>query len=214
LGTSGAVKAGYPLVTGLLVLALGFGAFTIASVGVGLARHGDSLLYGDTLTVPLELSPDEFAPPLDGLELRGWPNVTAEVKDPTSKQMFLSSARDFGTLVLFVVGLWLLRGFLRSVMEGGPFGTPNVQRLRRIGFLLVLGAPAIANPASCSATSTVLDWGRIATSEQDGGRRRKPRESVTSPCEHLLRGRVLHLGRDVGPAAQLEPVRERRELVG
>jgi DUF2975 family protein len=130
-------------VTGLLVLALAFGAVMIASVGVGLARDGDSLLYGDTLTVPLELSPDEFAPLPDGLELRGWPDVTAEVKDPTSKQMILRSARDFGPLALFVVGLWLLRGFLRSVMEGDPFGPPNVQRLRRIGFLLVLGAPTV-----------------------------------------------------------------------
>jgi DUF2975 family protein len=140
---SGAVKAGHALVTGLLVLALAFGAVTIASVGVGLARHGDSLLYGNTLTVPLELSPDEFAPLPDPLELRGWPDVTAEVRDPTSKQMFLRSARDFGPLVLFVVGLWLLRAFLRSVMEGDPFGAPNVRRLRRIGFLLVLGAPAV-----------------------------------------------------------------------
>jgi DUF2975 family protein len=140
---SGAVKAGYALVTGALVLTLVFGAVAIASVGVGLARHGDSLLYGHTLTVPLELSPDEFAPLPDGLELRGWPDVTAEVKDPSSNQMFLRSARDFGPLMLLVGGLWLLRGFLRSVIQGDPFGTPNVKRLRRLGFLLVLGAPAV-----------------------------------------------------------------------
>jgi hypothetical protein len=140
---SGAVKAGYALVTGLLCLTLAFCAVAIASVGVGLARDGDSLLYGQTLTVPLEISPDEFAPLPDGLAFRGWPEVSAEVRDPTSKQMFLRSARDFGPVVLLAIGLWLLRGFLRSVMNGDPFGAPNVQRLRRIGFLLVLGAPAV-----------------------------------------------------------------------
>jgi hypothetical protein len=32
---------------------------------------------------------------------------------------------------------------MRSVVEGDPFGAPNVQRLRRLGFLLVVGAPAV-----------------------------------------------------------------------
>ncbi len=50
---------------------------------------------------------------------------------------------DLGPLLLFIAGLWLLRGLARSVTEGDPFGAPNVQRLRRLGFLLVAGGPAV-----------------------------------------------------------------------
>jgi hypothetical protein len=140
---SRAVTIGYRLVTLFLVIAVAFGAVAIASVGVGLARDGDSLLYGDTLTVPLQLSPDDAGPLPSGVRFQGWPDVSAEVKHPTSKQMLLRSATDFGPLVLFVAGLWLLRGFARSVRDGDPFGAPNVQRLRRLGFLLVVGAPLV-----------------------------------------------------------------------
>jgi DUF2975 family protein len=140
---SGAVKAGYGLATGLLVLTLVFGALAVVSLGVGLARHGDSILYGNTLRVPLELSPDEVHGLPSDVELRGWPGVDLEVSDPTSKQMLLRSATDLGPLVLFIAGLWLLRGFMRSVVEGDPFGASNVQRLRRLGFILVIGAPAV-----------------------------------------------------------------------
>jgi hypothetical protein len=140
---SRAVKTGYSLVSGLLVLALVFGALTIVSVGMGLARHGDSLLYGQRLAVPLELSPDEVHGLPPDVRLRGWPGVDVEVKDPTTKQMLLRSAMDFGPLLLFVTGLWHLRNFMRSVVQGDPFGTSNAQRLRRLGFLLVAGAPAV-----------------------------------------------------------------------
>jgi hypothetical protein len=69
--------------------------------------------------------------------------VSLEIKDPTTKQMVLRSAMDLGPLLLFIAGLWLLRGLAGSVLEGDPFGAPNVQRLRRLGFLLVAGAPAV-----------------------------------------------------------------------
>jgi DUF2975 family protein len=140
---SGAVKTGNALVTFLLVLALAFGVFSVVSVGVGLARQGDSLFYGSSLSVPLELSPDEVHSLPPGVRLSDWPAVTVDVKDPTTKQMLLRSATDIGPLLLFIAGLWLLRSFMRSVMEGDPFGAPNVQRLRRLGLLLVAGAPAV-----------------------------------------------------------------------
>jgi hypothetical protein len=140
---SRAVTIGYRLVTFFLVFAIGFSAFAIVSLGVGLARDGDSLLYGDTLTVPLQLSPEDAGPLPSGVHFRGWPDVSAEVENPTSKQMLLRSAMDFGPLVLFVAGLWLVQGFARSVKAGDPFGAANVQRLRRLGFLLVAGAPFV-----------------------------------------------------------------------
>jgi len=48
-----------------------------------------------------------------------------------------------GPFVLLAGALWLLRGLARSVREGDPFGPANVQRLRRLGFLLVVGAPVV-----------------------------------------------------------------------
>lgn len=65
------------------------------------------------------------------------------MNDPTTKQMFLRSAPDLGPVVLFVFGLWLMRGFLGTVVAGDPFGTANAKRLRWIGFLLVIGAPVV-----------------------------------------------------------------------
>jgi DUF2975 family protein len=95
------------------------------------------------MSVPLQLSPEEAGPLPSGVEFQGWPDVTAKVTNPTSKQVLLRSAMDFGPLVLFVAGLWLVRGFARSVKEGDPFGAANVNRLRRLGFLLVVGAPLV-----------------------------------------------------------------------
>lgn len=140
---SGAVRAGQAIVTALLVFTVAFAVLVVASVGVGIARDGDSLLYGDTLTVPLQLSPDDLGPLPEGLRLNGWPDVHVEIHDPTTKQMLLRSATDFGPLALFIAGLWLLRGFMRSVREGDPFGVANVRRLRGLGFLLVVGAPLV-----------------------------------------------------------------------
>jgi hypothetical protein len=140
---SGAVRTGYVLVTGLLFLAIAFGVLAIASVAVGLARHGDSILYGDTLRVPLEISPDDLRRLPAGLTLNSWPAVSVEIHNPTTQQMLLLSAKDLGPLVLIITGLVLLRGFMRSVRDGDPFGAANVRRLRGIGFVLVLGAPLV-----------------------------------------------------------------------
>jgi Protein of unknown function (DUF2975) len=141
---SGSVRIGYTLVTVLLILALAFGSVALVSIGMGLARDGESLLYGDTLTVPLQLSPDDVGPLPSGVRLQGWPDITVEVSDPTTEQMFLRSATDIGPLLLFIAGLWLMRRFLRSVRDGDPFGAPNVGRLRALGFILVVGAPLVA----------------------------------------------------------------------
>lgn len=141
---SGAVRAGYALVTVLLVLTAAFCVLLTVSVVVGLARDGDSLLYGDTLTVLYQLSPESIGPMPPELRLRGWVDVNVEVHDPTTEQMLLRTATDIGPSALFLAGLWLLRGFMRSVMKGDPFGSANVARLRRLGFILVAGGPIVA----------------------------------------------------------------------
>jgi hypothetical protein len=141
--SSRAVTAGYRIANLLLVLTVAFGVFWLVSLVVGIARGGASPLYGATLQVPLQLSPEDVGPLPPGLHVNGWPDVTLDVEDPTTEQMLLRAALDLGPLLLFLAGVWLLRGFLRSVLDGDPFGARNVQRLRGIGFVLVIGAPVV-----------------------------------------------------------------------
>jgi hypothetical protein len=70
--------------------------------------------------------------------------MTVDVQDPTTKQTLLQDALAIGPGLLVIAGLWLLRGFLRSVLAGDPFGARNVQRLRNLGLLLAAGTPLVA----------------------------------------------------------------------
>ena len=140
---SGAVITANGLLNVMFWGGLLFGVLAIASVVVGVVTGGESLLHGDRLMVPLELNPRDAGPLPDELTFRGWPDVSAIVQNPTTEQMLLMSATDFGTLALFIAGVWLLRGFGRSVEEGDPFGASNVMRLRRLGFVLAAGAPLV-----------------------------------------------------------------------
>jgi hypothetical protein len=127
----------------LLALTVLFGILMVVSIVVGIARHGDSLLYGSQLSVPGKFSAGHVQGLPPGLGVNAPLNVTANLKDPTTKQMLLRSLIDLGPLIVFTGGLYLLDGFMLSVKEGDPFGSANVRRLRRIGFLLVLGAPLV-----------------------------------------------------------------------
>jgi hypothetical protein len=141
--SSRAVGIGYTLVSFLFWFALIFAVVSVVSVGIGVARHGNSLLYGETLRVPLQLSPDDVRPLPPDVEARGWIDVDVKVDDPSTKQMLLRSGQDLGLIALLVAGVWLMRAFLRSVLQGDPFGAANVQRLRALGFILVAGVPFV-----------------------------------------------------------------------
>jgi hypothetical protein len=140
---SRSVRVGYGLVTAMLVLGIAYGVLALTSIVVGLARNGESLLYGDELPVAAQISPEDIGPLPPGVRIVSWPDVTVEIADPTPKQMLLRSALDLGPLALLIAGLWIGRAFLRSVLAGDPFGTPNVGRLRAIGFLLVIGVSVV-----------------------------------------------------------------------
>lgn len=122
---AGAVRTAYVLVTLLLVGAVAFGLLAVVSVVVGLARNGDSLFYGGALP--------------EGLRVESWLDVTVVLQDPTVQQMLWRSGLDIGPTVLFIGAIWLVRGLLRSVLRGDPFGPANVGRLRNLGFLLAAG---------------------------------------------------------------------------
>jgi hypothetical protein len=135
---------GYRLTTFFLVFAVAFGAFLLVSLGIGIARGGNSPLWGSDLRVPVKLSPDEIRSLPHGLELSAWPHADLVVHKPSAKQMLLRDLQDLVPLALFIAGLWLVRGLLRAVLAGDPFGAGNVRRLRAIGLILVLGAPLVA----------------------------------------------------------------------
>ena len=78
-----------------------------------------------------------------GVRLTDDPPITVEVRDPSATQLLLSTATAVGPFLLLAGALWLPRGLARSVKKGGPFGRANTQRLRRLGFLLVVGAPVV-----------------------------------------------------------------------
>lgn len=143
LPPSAAVRVAYVLVTGLLVLSLSFGLVILVSMGVGVMRDGNSLLYGDTLRVPMQMSTEGLAPLPPALMVDSWVDTGVAIKDPTVKQMLLQSAADVGPLVVFAGALWLVRGLLQSVTRADPFGPRNVRRLRNLGVLLAAGGALV-----------------------------------------------------------------------
>jgi Protein of unknown function (DUF2975) len=138
------VRIGYRLITLLLIGAALFASLQLVSVGVGVARGGDSLLYGNTLNAPAELTPDALGRALPAsLHATGSPGISVTIHDPTTKQMLLRSAIDFGLTLLVIAVLWILRGLIASVIRREPFGDANVRRLRTLGSLFVFAVPLI-----------------------------------------------------------------------
>lgn len=134
---SGAVTFGYNLVTFMLLVAVVFGAYRVVSTAVVLAGGADR-----SIDVPAFVSREAISTP-KGTRPAGEAQVRVHIERPTNAQTALAAAIDLGPIVLFVVGLWLLRGVARSVREGDPFVPDNVRRLRGIGFLLVAGSIAV-----------------------------------------------------------------------
>jgi hypothetical protein len=138
-----AVLIAYRIAVLFLALALFIAAIEVVSIAVGLARHGHSLTNGGSLDVPVQLVPDmnnlRHIPA--HVRLDGSPKAVFSVDDPTTRQMLLDQLQMLVALALFVPGLWWLRAFLGSVLDGDPFGQRNTRRLRAIGALLLIGAP-------------------------------------------------------------------------
>jgi hypothetical protein len=130
-------------VTFLLVVSAAFGLFVLVSIGWAVARDGESLLYGDNPSVHMQLSPEDVGELPPDIRVDSWLDVTVVIPDPTTRQGVQRSLLDVGPAVLLIGGLWLMRQLLRSVMADDPFGPGNVRRLRRLGFLLVVGAPLV-----------------------------------------------------------------------
>ena len=141
--TSRAVRAARAITVGLLVLSVGFTALVLVSVATGLFRHGDSLLYGDSMTVPMQVSADDLGPLPDGISADDWLDVDVTIQDPTTSQMLLRSAQDLGPAIVVVWALWLLAAVLNAAAQGDPFGRDNARRFRSLAVLLIVGGFAL-----------------------------------------------------------------------
>jgi hypothetical protein len=141
---SRSAEIAYFLVNLMLVLLLIGATVELVSASVGLARGGNTLLGGRTFRIDAKLPREQVKGLPPGVKLTHDPTVTLELKDPSDGQLLLTVATAVGPFVLLAAGLWLLRGLARSVLEGDPFGTLNVRRLRVLGFLLMVGGPVVA----------------------------------------------------------------------
>ena len=142
--TSRAVHAARAITVGLLVLTVAFIALVLVSVLIGVLRHGDSLLYGDRMTVPMQVSAADVDTVPDGITLDSWLAVDVEIKDPTTSQMLLRSVRDLAPAIVIAWALWLLASIMRSAVRGDPFGQDNARRFRSLGVLLIVGGFALS----------------------------------------------------------------------
>lgn len=141
--TSRAVRAARAITYALVSLAIGFTALVLVSVVTGLFRQGDSLLYGDSLTVPMQVSADDLGQLPDGISSDAWLDVDVTIRDPTISQMLLRSALDLGPAVVLVWSLWLLAAVLKAAAQGEPFGRDNARRLRSLAVVLIAGGFAL-----------------------------------------------------------------------
>jgi hypothetical protein len=156
--TSLAVRAARAITVGLLIISVAFTALVLVSVVTGVFRHGDSLLYGDPMTVPMQVSADDLGALPDGIVIDDWLGVDVKIPDPTTWQMLLRSARDLGPALVVVWALWLLASVMKSAEQGDPFGQDNARRFRSLAVLLIAGGFAlnVLNYAVLNALYTQL----------------------------------------------------------
>jgi hypothetical protein len=139
--------AGYLVVTALLVSFLAGGVVLSASTALGAVR-GHHTITVDRVVTPEHL-PELFGAirtslPANVEPTNGSVPVTVTIRDARPAQLFLRLAIDLLPGLLILAALWQLWGLLRSARQGDPFTTANVRRLRRFGWLLLLGWPLVA----------------------------------------------------------------------
>jgi hypothetical protein len=128
----------YLVVTALLVgfLAAGVVLTTTTIVAAVQGNHSitqDRFVAPDALvSLPANIKPTDNIP------------VTVTIDHASPTQLFLRLAITLLPGLLIVALLWQLWGLLRSARHGDPFAGANVWRLRRFGWLLLLGWPLVA----------------------------------------------------------------------
>ena len=125
---------------GTVVVTIVFAAL-VASVAFGVIFP--VIRDGKSFDVTVNMSPSAIDSLPAYAEVASRVPVTVTVRDPSWKQaigVFLSGIVPLG-LLLFVFGE--LRKIVGTVRRGDPFIAGNVQRLRWVGFALLIGGPLV-----------------------------------------------------------------------
>lgn len=120
--------------TFIFVAALGFALYVGAATAFGGNR-------GDIVFEAQAALDDKRIP--KGIYTTGEQRTTMVIDRPTGREQRIAGARDAIPLLLVAAIMWLLRGIARSVRDGDPFTRENVQRLRAMGVLLIVGVLAV-----------------------------------------------------------------------
>ena len=82
---------------------------------------GESPIF-DFIEAPMQVSAQSIEGLPSGIRIESWADVGVEIDEPTTEQILLRTALDLGPLGIAVIILWLLRRFLRSVLDGDRSG--------------------------------------------------------------------------------------------
>jgi hypothetical protein len=155
------------LATLILIVSVAFGAFLLVGAIFGVGPNGHEVGVHTQLSSDHLTNLPRGALPPDHLD------VLVRVRHATRSQIGWVAARDLAPGILVVAAVWLLRRLLRSVRDGDPFTATNVQRLRILGALILVGVPVVTLFSSwCAselATSTGLTGAGIQISIPGGG---------------------------------------------
>jgi len=128
-----AATVAHRLTSVLLILSVVFAVFmTIDAIGA----DRDDIRFEATAPLNEKLIPD-------GLYATSEQRTGIAIVEPSAREQRLALGIDLLPLALWIAVLWLLRGIARSVRDGDPFVGANVQRLRVMGGLLILGVIAV-----------------------------------------------------------------------
>jgi hypothetical protein len=134
------------LSTLLLAITVLFGLFLVVGAIGGFGPNGDEVAVHSRVDVErlADLPADTVRP--DTVD------VTIRVRDASREQLWWAAARDLAPGVVMIVGLWLLRGLLRSVRDRDPFTVVNVKRLRTLALVVLIGVPVAGFVSSLFAS--------------------------------------------------------------
>ncbi|MGI8793616.1 MAG: DUF2975 domain-containing protein [Acidimicrobiales bacterium] len=86
-------------------------------------------------------------------------DVVVRVRHATITQRRWQAARDLAQVPVLIAAVWLLRGVLRSVRDADPFTQKNVERLRALAVVVLVGLPIAGFVSSMFANELALSAG-------------------------------------------------------
>jgi Protein of unknown function (DUF2975) len=123
------------LSTFLLFLAIGFGLLLLLGAVFGFG------VGGNDVTAYTVVDSDRVADLPPGAIASEEFEVAVRIPNASAEQKRLFALRDLPLIITFGAALWLVRGLLRSVRDGSPFVRDNVNRLRILAVVVLVGFP-------------------------------------------------------------------------